>query len=154
MSTENKNLYYLKELSGYKIANDYSDVRGWQVIDADNRVIGKVDGLLVNMHAERVLYLDVEVDEGILRNGFGTSKISANNGVHGFLNSEEENHIIIPIGMVRLDESERKVISSDINDQTFRTIKRFGKSTDITREYERDMFNSYVPDAKTEVTRG
>jgi hypothetical protein len=33
------------------------------VKDANNRIIGKVDHLLVNKTAERVVYLDVEVDK-------------------------------------------------------------------------------------------
>jgi hypothetical protein len=34
VSVKNKNLYYLEELSDYKVASEYSDVRGWDVIDA------------------------------------------------------------------------------------------------------------------------
>jgi len=45
MTDTNKNLFNLDELSDYKVANDYSDVRGWQVKDANNRTIGKVDHL-------------------------------------------------------------------------------------------------------------
>jgi hypothetical protein len=63
MTDTNKNLFNLDELSGYKVAENYSDVRGWDVKDANNRTIGKVDHLLVNKTAERVVYLDVEVDD-------------------------------------------------------------------------------------------
>lgn len=32
MSTnKNKNLVYLDELSGYKVASDYPDIKGWDV---------------------------------------------------------------------------------------------------------------------------
>lgn len=34
-----KNLYYLDELSDYKVSSDDSDVRGWEVKDTDERVI-------------------------------------------------------------------------------------------------------------------
>jgi hypothetical protein len=69
MTDKNKNLYYLHELSDYKVADDYADVRDWEVIDADKRTIGKVDGLLVNKDAERVVYLDVEVDTSLIEAG-------------------------------------------------------------------------------------
>jgi len=48
MDKSNKNLYYLNELSDYTVDGDYSDVRGWEVKDRDERTIGKVDNLLVN----------------------------------------------------------------------------------------------------------
>ncbi|MDQ6890962.1 MAG: PRC-barrel domain-containing protein [Bacteroidota bacterium] len=69
MADKNKNLYYLHELSGYKVADDYPDVRDWKVEDANGRLVGKVDGLLVNKTAERVVYLDVEVDKSIIEEG-------------------------------------------------------------------------------------
>ena len=52
MTEQTKHLYYITELSDYKIANGYPDIRGWDVKDIDNRVIGKVDNLLVNKAAE------------------------------------------------------------------------------------------------------
>ncbi len=55
MTDKNKNLYYLHELSDYKVADNYADVRGWEVKDAGNRTIGQVEGLIVNKKAERVV---------------------------------------------------------------------------------------------------
>ena len=108
---KNKNLYYLHQLSDYKVANDYADVRDWEVIDANNRTIGKVDGLLVSKEAESVVYLGVEVDASLIEAGHETYAAPANKGVHEFLNEEGENHLIVPIGMVTLDEENKKVHS-------------------------------------------
>jgi hypothetical protein len=66
MTDTNKNLFNLDELSGYKVAKNYNDVRVWDVKDANNRIIGKVDHLLVNKSAERVVYLDIEVDTTLI----------------------------------------------------------------------------------------
>jgi hypothetical protein len=44
----------------------------WDVKDANNRIIGKVDHLLVNKTAERVVYLDVEVDTTVIEEGHET----------------------------------------------------------------------------------
>ncbi len=41
MTDRNKNPY-LHELSDHKVADEYADVRDWEVIDADKRTIGKV----------------------------------------------------------------------------------------------------------------
>lgn len=95
MKNENKNLYYLHELSDYKVADNYSDVRDWEVVDSDGRYIGKVDALLVNKEAERVVYLDVEVDRSVIEAGHETYSQPSNEGVHEFLNSDGENHLIL-----------------------------------------------------------
>ncbi|MDQ6845481.1 MAG: PRC-barrel domain-containing protein [Bacteroidota bacterium] len=112
MADKNKNLYYLHELSGYKVADDYPDVRDWEVQDANGRLVGKVDGLLVNKTAERVVYLDVEVDKSIIEEGHETYASPASDGVHEFLNKDGESHLIIPIGMVDLDEDKKIAYSN------------------------------------------
>ena len=112
-----KNLYYLHELSDYKVDSDYPDVRGWKVKDADNKTVGKVDNLLVNKSTERVVYLDVEVDESLLGEDTKTLAASAGEGVHGFINKEGEDHLIIPIGLAGLNEDEKLVLCNNINRQ-------------------------------------
>lgn len=145
MTDKNKNLYYLNELSDYKVAEDYADVRNWEVIDADQRAIGKVDGLLVSKQAERVVYLDVEVDKSIIEAGHETFAVAADKGVHEFLNEDGENHLIIPIGMVTLDEDNKKVLSNNINYTTFAKTKRFKKGADLEKPYELMILPHYFP---------
>jgi hypothetical protein len=146
MTDTNKNLYNLDELSGYKVAENYNDVRGWDVKDANNRTIGKVDHLLVNKIAERVVYLDVEVDESLIEDGHDTYQSKVSDGVHQFLNKEGENHLIIPIGMANIDEENKLVSTNQIDSTTFAKTKRFKKGDDIdfgselgvVRHYKRD----------------
>ncbi len=142
---KNKNLFYLDELSDYKVADDYPDVRDWEVKDADHRTVGKVDGLLVNKNAERVVYLDVEVDEDIIEAGHDTYAAKASDGVHEFLNENGENHLIVPIGMVELDEENKIAHASQINYETFAKTSRFSKGTDVDRDYELIVFSNYFP---------
>ena len=146
MTDKNKNLYYLHELSDYKVADEYADVRDWEVIDADKRTIGKVDGLLVSKQAERVVYLDVEVDASLIEAGHQTYATPANEGVHEFLNADGENHLIIPIGMVTLDEDNKKVHTNQIDYTTFAKTKRFKKGVDIEKSYELMVLPHYFPD--------
>ena len=145
MKDKNKNLYYLHELSDYKVADEYADVRDWEVIDADKRTIGKVDGLLVNKAAERVVYLDVDVDRSIIEAGHQTYKTPVNKGVHEFLNADGDTHLIIPIGMVTLDEDNKKVHSNEIDYTTFANTKRFKKGVDLERSYELMVLPHYFP---------
>lgn len=143
MSENKKNLYYLDDLSGYKVASDYSDVSGWEVKDADNRRIGKVDRLLANKETKRVVYLDIEVDESVIADGHEVYDKSASEGAHEFLNKDGESHLIIPIGMVRLDEDNKHVISETVNYNTFSKTKRIGKGVEIDRDYEVTVLGQY-----------
>jgi len=154
MADKKKNLYYLHELSDYKVAEDYADVRDWYVIDADKRPIGKVDGLLVNKIAERVVYLDVEVSSSLIEEGHQTYAIPANMGVHEFLNEDGENHLIIPIGMVTLDKENMKVHCSAIDYNTFAKTKRFKKGDDIEKAYELLILPHYIPGNHFEGDKG
>jgi len=140
-----RNLYRLHELSDYKVASDYSDVRGWKVIDADNRTIGEVDDLIVNKATERVVYLDVEVDKKIIEEGYQAYGTPAAEGAHDVLSKDGENHIIIPIGSVHIDNEHKHVMSNEIHYDAFKNTKRFGKGQDIDRNYEVQVINIYYP---------
>ncbi len=144
MNTRNRNLYYLEELSDYKVADSDKDVRGWKVQDVEGRIIGEVDNLLVNKNTERVVYLDVEVDESIISANHKPFTAKAKDGVHEFINEDGENHIIIPIGMATLDLNSHIVSTKKINYETFAQTKRLKKGTPVHREYEVDVFNSYT----------
>lgn len=148
MSKINKNLYYLDELSDYKVASDDSDVRGWEVKDANNRTIGKVDRLLANKETKRVVYLDIEVDQSLIEAGHEVYNKSANEGTHEFINKEGENHLIIPIGLVRLDRENDKVLTDEIDHSTFAKTKRFGKGASLDRDYEVTVIEQYFPENK------
>lgn len=144
MEKKNKNIYYLNELSDYKVASDYPDIRGWKVNDRDQRFIGKVDNLLVNKNTERVVYLDVDLDESIIEADHAPfSSASENEGIHEFMNKVGEDHLIIPIGLVTLDKDSKKVHTEHIDYQTFAETKRKTKNRSIDRGYEEAVFGSY-----------
>lgn len=146
MKDTNKNLFNLDELSGYKVSENYSDVTGWDVKDANNRIIGKVDHLLVNKTAERVVYLDVEADTTLIEEGHNTYQNRVSEGVHEFLNKEGENHLIIPIGMAVIDEKNKLVLANQIDSSTFAKAKRFKKGDVIDFEYELNLLRHYRGD--------
>lgn len=146
---DDKNLFYLDDLSDYKVASDYSDVRGWKVLDADRRNIGKVDGLLVNKSAEKVVYLDVEVDSELIEAGHEPYESSSGKGAHEYINKDGENHLIIPIGMVAIDDDDKKVIADKIGYDTFRKTKRHHKGSSIEREHETTVIKGYLPEDTT-----
>lgn len=62
-----------------------------------------------------------------------------------FLNEDGENHLIIPIGMVTLDEDNKKVHTDQIDYTTFAKTKRFKKGVDIEKSYELRVLPHYFP---------
>lgn len=161
MNNDKKDLYYLHDLSDYKVDSDYPDVRGWEVKDKQNRTVGKVDNLLVSKKNERVVYLDVEVDTSIIDANHKPYSKSASSGVHGFLNEDGENHLILPIGLARLHKEEKHVHTDEIDHKTFAETKRIKKHTPVSREYEVIVLGSYTrgetdgfPDDNTFYDRG
>ncbi len=143
MEDSDKRLYSLDELSDYKVDSDDPDVRGWEVKDADGRVVGTVDNLLVNKNSEKVVYLDVEVDTSVIEAGHEMLDESADDGIHEFENSEGEDHLIIPIGLARLNEDEEYVYTDELTHQTFAKTKRFKEGKSIPSDYERYIISHY-----------
>lgn len=143
MAEQTKHLYYINELSDYKISDGYPDVRGWDVKDIDNRVIGKVDDLLVNKEAERVVYLDVEVDKSVIDAKYDPYGRPNQTEVREFVNKDGENHIIIPIGLVDLNDDSKYVYTDIIDHRTFAETKRYQKGANINRTYENQVLKSY-----------
>lgn len=146
MADDNRTLFYLDELSDHKVASDYPDVRGWKLNDAQDRTIGKIDDLLAHKKAQRVVYLDVEVDEDLIEEGHEPLERSAGKGVHEFINKDGENHLIVPIGLASIDEENKVVRCDSVNRETFKKTKRFNKSEPIQREYEVMVIETYVHD--------
>lgn len=143
MNTQEKELFYLNELSNYKVDSGYSDVSGWNVKDAALRTIGTVNNLLVNIKTERVVYLDVEVDNSIIDAKHDPYGRPANSEIREFINEKGENHIIIPIGLVDINSSEKYVFAELIDHQTFAETKRIRRDTPIDRDYENVILDSY-----------
>lgn len=143
MKTQEKQLYYLNELSDYKVDSGYSDVSGWNVKDAALRTIGTVNNLLVNIKTEKVVYIDVEVDASIIDAKHDPYGRPANEEIREFINEKGENHIIIPIGLVDINSSEKYVIAELIDHQTFAETKRIRRDTPIDRDYENAVLDSY-----------
>ena len=143
MKTDEKHLYDLNELSDYKISEGYADIRGWDVMDIDNRVIGKVDNLLANKEAQRVVYIDVEVDQSIIDSTYDPYSSNGNKDLKEFINKDGENHIIIPIGLLDVNSDLKHVYTHTVNHRTFTNTKRYRKGDNVNRAYEIQVLDTY-----------
>src|SRR5690606_19873095 len=99
--------------------------------------------LLVNKAAERVVYLDVEVDKSIIDAKYDPYGNPNNSEVREFVNKDGENHVIIPIGLVDLNSDSNYVYTEIIDLRTFAETKRYRKGDTINRRYENDVLSSY-----------
>lgn len=147
MSTNvKKHLYYMSELKDYKINHHDTDITGWTVKDFENRVIGKVDNLLVNKDLGKVVYIDVEVDRAIIDANHDPYSPHRTHNMQEFINKDGENHIIVPIGLIDINTSDKYVYTDSINYQTFAETKRYKSGTHISRDYENHVLGSYNRD--------
>lgn len=111
-----RSLYRLNELNDYKVAGDDPDVRGWSIVDRDNQEFGVIQELIVDPEREKVRYLDV------IPGASGSDR-------------KEEDHLLIPIGVARIDNDRGRVQVSDI-DKEMLTSYPTHRGTTISRDYE------------------
>ncbi|MGH8434985.1 MAG: PRC-barrel domain-containing protein [Pseudomonas sp.] len=89
----------LRDLKDIEVADHEPDPRGWQVVSADGRNVGRVDDLIVDTTEMRVRYLDCDLDETALN----------------LKGSDRERHILIPIESVSMSRADRQVAIQGVN---------------------------------------
>ncbi|MEA2695539.1 MAG: hypothetical protein QOJ16_4926 [Acidobacteriota bacterium] len=92
------------------------DVRGWPVVAADGRKIGKVDQLLAEGDPMRLRYLDVDLD-------------------HGFFQADR--HVLVPIDNTRLDARERQMVVEGLDSAALDNLPPY--TGEFTDEYESSL---------------
>jgi hypothetical protein len=118
----------LSELDDYRVAKGAPDPRGWPVAAADGGEVGRVRDLIVDTAAQRVRYLDVELDAAAPGTG--------------------ERHVLLPIGRARLDESDDRVLVDSLGAAGIDALPRYdGLAFD--RQYESAVRRGFFPDGIT-----
>lgn len=143
MENTSKHLYHISDLKDYKVSDGYKDVRNWPVRDRDNRIIGKVDNLLVNLDAQKVMYLDVNVDNSIIEKNYDPYRSTTTNEIREFINKEGDTHVIIPIGLVDINSEDKFVYTETLDHNAFAETKRHNPDRNISRDYEVAVLDSY-----------
>ncbi len=103
----------LNQLPGYKVADGEPDIRGWDVVASDGQRVGKVEELLVDTQANKVRYVDVDVDG-------------------------DNRHITVPIGYARLEESRHQVLVDGLGTDQLRAMPTYERGG-LTRDYEEQV---------------
>lgn len=157
----------LKELKDYKVAKEDPDVRGWNVIGRDGRMVGKVHDLLVDTSAMRVRYLDVELDHDLLASAPavpGTASVVGAYAAPGMAGAgpvvdrgdgrhHAGHHVLVPIGSARLDEDHDRVYLEGMESHDAALLPSYDHQA-FNREYEtgvrRRFDRDYTPVAGRE----
>jgi uncharacterized protein (TIGR02271 family) len=103
----------LNQLPGYKVADGEPDIRGWEVVASDGHRLGKVEELLVDTQANKVRYVDVDVDG-------------------------DNRHVTVPIGYARLEETRHQVLMDGLGSEQLRALPTYERGG-ITRDYEEEV---------------
>lgn len=117
-----KHLYRLGELDDYKVASGDPDVRGWNIVDRDNRTFGTINELIVDPDHEKVRYLDV-----MLKGDRATGN---------------DDHLLIPIGVARIDNADNRVLVKEIDPELLNSYPTH-RGEDITRAYEYEVVERF-----------
>ena len=110
MGADLSNLTPLSALNDFEVADNDSDVRGWDVIASDGQRIGEVQEMLVDTSARRVRYLVVDVDRS-LRSG-----------------SSQGGNVLIPVEGARLDDRNHKVLVSSVASTNLSSLSAYDSS--------------------------
>jgi sporulation protein YlmC with PRC-barrel domain len=128
VNLEKQGLYRLGELKNYEVVNSDPDVRGWDVYSKDQKLIGKVEELIVDPEIMKVRYIDLYLNEDIKRD------------------IDSSRHLLIPIGSAELNREKRAVYIETIETVTLLKIPGYEAGENISREYENKVRRAIHPD--------
>lgn len=99
---ENNRTTYLEELSGsdFEVADHQPDITGWEIVDSLGNEIGEVDDLIFDSNARKVRYIVASLDL-------------------------DERLVLIPIGIVDLDEDDDEVIVPEVSPTFLATLPTY-----------------------------
>lgn len=135
----------LKHLKDYQVAKDDPDVRGWPLIGRDGRTIGKVHDLLVDTAAERVRYLDVELDRDLLASAPVVPGAAGPPPAVGSDGKAAEHHVLAPIGFARLDEDHKRVYLDGMDAHDAAVLPVYDHKAAFHRDYETGVRRRWDP---------
>ena len=100
-STEHNKTTYLEELSrsDFQVADHQPDINGWEIVDSLGNQIGEVEDLIFDSNAKKVRYIVASLD---LDYEMETEDV-------------DDRLVLIPIGVVDLDEDNDEVIVPEVS---------------------------------------
>jgi uncharacterized protein (TIGR02271 family) len=109
--------------ANFDVAPNEPDVRGWNVVLANDEVIGEVDDLIIDPAAGKVRYLDVDLD-------------------NESLGLEHDRHVLVPIASAQLVREEKEVVLSGMSRAALVKLPEYDGAT-FPKGYD-DTFRGYL----------
>lgn len=129
--TRNNRLKFLDDLSGYKVHHDDVDPRGYSVKLRTGETIGEVEGLLADVDARLVRYIEVDIDDSII------------DRYNRETYTDDDRHALIPVGLVHIDSGTNSIVVSGITNDQIVEYPRFNKNRGYSTRYEIET-NDYL----------
>ena len=142
LGTDHQRLFYLHDLEDYKVHHDDPDVRGWTVKLDTGETVGTVDNLIVDRAAEQVRYLEVRGDA----NFYGTYRDRSSyldNDFHEGYKAGTDELVIVPVGMVQLDRSNKSCSLSGVTADYIGLAPRYRRGSALRPRYEIETLHYY-----------
>lgn len=109
---DNHRTTYLERLKGsdFEIADHQPDITGWEITDSLGNELGKVEDLIFDRNAKKVRYIvaSLEIDVNLITE-----------------TQEDSRLVLIPIGIVDLDEEDDEVIVPEASPLFLATLPRY-----------------------------
>jgi hypothetical protein len=122
-------LFRLSKLDKFEVAKNDPDVRGWDMIDLNGERLGKVTELIADVEAQKVRYLEVEVDKDVAR-------------------MDGQHFILVPIGITRLHRKDDNVMVENMTRASVRNYPMYTGGV-ISREYELELRRALDMDTRS-----
>ena len=129
---ENNKTNYLEELSGsdFEIADHQPDINGWEILGPQGEEIGEVVDLIFDSQARKVRYIVAELDFETESGDYVESKT-----------------VLIPIGVVDLDDDEDEVILKELVIQQLLSLPDYESGKAISPVEELAVRYAFLGDA-------
>ncbi len=112
-------LMLLGDLKELRVQKGEPDIRGWEVVTADRKKMGKVHELVIDTIDMKVRYLDIDVDGKIL-------------------DLKQKTHMLVPIAGAQLDDDDNRVYLTEITVDELRALPPYDHRR-ITRDFETNI---------------
>lgn len=163
-TTATGQLAHLSDLDDVRIVEGEPDIRGWSVRGTDGQSVGKVEDLLVDTASMKVRYIEVRLEKAIAKDIGRTADLTstpisemaadARNLPNDDGRSADEagRYVLVPIGVVRLDDDADDVLL-DAEASQMVGIPAYDRKA-LTRDHESDVLSRFNRGESSRETSG
>lgn len=139
---EHQRLFYLHDLTDFKVHHNDPDVRNWPVKLSDGTKVGKVENLVVDKAARKVRYVEVTADSDFFKS-YDRDDYYLDRDSDRVYGADHDSHFLVPIGMMRLDRSDNDCFVEGVAGEGIGSVPRYRRGTQLRPSYEVSTVRHY-----------